>query len=154
MGAGDGPSSMKAPRASERGTALVEFALVFPILALLFVMVIDLGLVLRDYQLLQDAAREGARFSALPKNWMDTQNPTATEQVIKQRVIDYLQQQRITVAAANITIDQVFPIPMGTITGFGSNVTVSYTRSFLIGGSLLPVGQITLVGSAVYRNLY
>ncbi|HEY3127906.1 MAG TPA: TadE/TadG family type IV pilus assembly protein [Acidobacteriota bacterium] len=145
---------MKVPRVSERGTALVEFALVLPILALLFVIVIDLGLVLRDYQVLQDAAREGARFSALPKNWMDGQNPAATEQVIKQRVIDYLQQQRITVTAPNITIDQLFPIPMGTITGYGSKVTVSYTRSFLVGASLLPVGQLTLIGSAVYRNLY
>ncbi|HEV8129771.1 MAG TPA: TadE family protein [Acidobacteriota bacterium] len=146
---------MKATRVGERGTALVEFALVLPVLALLFVTVIDLGLVLRDYQVLQDAAREGARFSALPKNWMDPQNSAVTEQVIKQRVIDYLRQQKITVTAENITIDQLYPIPMGTITGFGSNVTVSYSRSLFVGGgSLLPVGQLTLVGRAVYRNLY
>src|SRR2546428_10063542 len=130
-GVGERPSSIRGTRGSERRTAVVEFALVLPILALLLVMVIDLGLVLRDYQVLQDAAREGARFSALPKNWMDTQNPTATEQVIKQRVIDYLQQQRITVAAANITIDQAFPIPVGAITVVGSKVTATHTPSLL-----------------------
>jgi hypothetical protein len=86
---------------------------------------------------------------------MDPQNSAVTEQVIKQRVIDYLRQQKITVTAENITIDQLYPIPMGTITGFGSNVTVSYSRSLFVGGgSLLPVGQLTLVGRAVYRNLY
>lgn len=49
----------------ERGAQLVEFALVFPLLLLLTAGIIDMGLVIKDYQVVTNAAREGARLGAL-----------------------------------------------------------------------------------------
>jgi len=45
----------------ERGQALVEFALVLPILATLLLGVIQFGIVFHDYLALADAVRTGAR---------------------------------------------------------------------------------------------
>ena len=138
------------------GAVLVELALVLPLLVILLLTSVDLGLILWEYQVLQNAAREGARFSALPRNWISPWNPIATDTDIKQRVLDYLQQEGImTVVAADITVNQQFPIPAGAITPFGSEVTVTYNRALLVtGAGLLPFATMTLTGRAVFRNLY
>src|SRR6266550_3400237 len=114
---------------AERGAALVELAVVLPLLAVIFLGTLDMGIVLREHQILQNAAREGARFSALPKNWIDPINPSASAAVIKQRVIDYLAQENITVGAGSITVNQNYPITIGGLTVKASLITVTYTRS-------------------------
>jgi uncharacterized membrane protein len=142
-------------RPPQRGAALVELALTLPLLTLLFLTIIDLGLVIREHQVLQNAAREAARFSALPLSWIDPRNPVATEAAIKQRLVDYCQQEGITVAPGQITVNQQYPIDVNGFTVRGSEVIVTYTRSFLIPGApLLPFAQMTLSGRAVFRNLY
>ncbi len=143
------------PKQYNQGAVLVELAIVLPLLTLLLVVIIDLGLVLWEHQVVQNAAREGARFSALQANWVNPVNPLATEAVIKQRVIDYLQGEGITVNAGDITVDQTYPITIGALTPFGSEVTVTYNRSLLIpAGALLPTSQLALTGRSVFRNLY
>lgn len=47
--------------AEDEGAALVEFALVLPILALFMFGIVEFGLTLNDYQSLRQGAREGAR---------------------------------------------------------------------------------------------
>ncbi len=49
----------------ERGQALVEFALVLPVLAILILGIVQLGLVFHDYLSLTDAVRTGARQAAI-----------------------------------------------------------------------------------------
>jgi hypothetical protein len=51
-------------KASNRGQALVEMALILPILLLLFAGLIELGFSFYDYLIVVNAAREGARFGA------------------------------------------------------------------------------------------
>jgi hypothetical protein len=63
-------------RASRRGQALAEFALVFPIAMLLLIAVFDVGRAVFAYNGLTNAAREGARLAAV------NQDPA----LIKQRV--------------------------------------------------------------------
>jgi Flp pilus assembly protein TadG len=53
---------------NERGQALVEFALVLPILATLILGVIQFGIVFHDYLALTDAVRTGARQAAVTHN--------------------------------------------------------------------------------------
>lgn len=48
-------------RARERGQALVEFALIFPVFILLLFGILDLGRAIYAYNTVADAAREGAR---------------------------------------------------------------------------------------------
>lgn len=139
----------------ERGAILVELALMLPLLTLFFLTVVDLGLVIWEHQVLQNAAREGARFSILPTSWLDPRNPTATQAAIEQRVIDYCLQEGITVNAVDITVNQQYPIVVGGFTVRGSEVVVTYNRSFLVPGApLLPFPQMRLSARAVFRNLY
>ncbi len=51
--------------ADERGAVLVEFALIAPILILLVAGTIQFGIMYSQYQVLQGAAREGARCAAV-----------------------------------------------------------------------------------------
>lgn len=138
-----------------RGAVLVEFALILPLLVLIMLVIVDLGWVLRETQILENAAREGARFSAIDVNEVGPQHPAATIARVKQVVIDYCSQENLTVQATDISVNQAYPIPIGTRTETGSEVTITYQRQFLIPGiGLLPSGQMTLVGRAVIRNLY
>ncbi len=137
----------------ERGVVLVEFAMMLPLLVIIFVTIIDLGVLLHEHQVLQNAVREGARFSILPMNQIGPLNPTATVNGIKQRVIDYCEGENVTVLLGDITVSQQHPITVGADTIMATEVTVSYTRQLLIAGApFLPVGDIVLSGNSVFRN--
>jgi len=134
---------------------MVEFALMLPLLALIILVIVDLGWVLRETQILENAAREGARFSAQPANKVDTTQPNASIARVQQFVINYCNQENLTVAASNITVNQNFQISVGGYNFPASEVTITYQRQFLLPGTgLLPSSQMTLVGRAVIRNLY
>ena len=47
---------------------MVELALAIPLLTILLLTLADLGLLIREHQIIQTAVREGARFSALSEN--------------------------------------------------------------------------------------
>jgi len=139
----------------ERGVVAVEYAIMLPFLVICFITIIDLGLVIHEHQVLQNAVREGARFSTLPRNQIGSLNPTATVNGIKQRVIDYCERENVTVLLTDITVSQQHPITVGALTVMASEVTVSYTHQLLIAGApFLPVGDIVLFGNSVFRNLY
>lgn len=145
-----------------------------PVMAIFVLGAIDMGLIVREHQLIQNAAREGARFSAQPANNIDSTNPTATANSIRDQVIKYLAEEHITVAAVactedapgskswtcgTIKINQKSPIVTvvggTTFTDFGSEVTLTYNRSFLFkGGSLFRFNSVPLRGNSVFRNLY
>ena len=57
--------SMFRRASDERGVAIVEFALIMPILILLVAGVVQFGIMYSQYQVLQGAAREGARCAAV-----------------------------------------------------------------------------------------
>ena len=59
-----GPSSRrKRPR--ERGSAAVEFALVLPLVLILALALLQVGLLVKDGLVVQEAARAGARQAAV-----------------------------------------------------------------------------------------
>src|SRR5437773_11622480 len=94
---------------NQRGAVLVEMALVLPILLFIFVGIVDYGLILREYQILQNAAREGARISMLKGNDLrtyDAAGQTTVRDAIKQRVVDYLAQEQITIALTDVEVVQ------------------------------------------------
>src|SRR5438093_2816937 len=103
------PVHRRSKHYQQRGTALIETAMMLPLLALLLLGVVNMGLVIREHQVLQNAAREGARYSALPVNRIDAAGATAQAAVrakIQTRVQQYLAQERITIALADVTINQ------------------------------------------------
>jgi Flp pilus assembly protein TadG len=50
---------------SHRGVAAVEMALLLPVLTLLFVGIVDLGRVFRQYEVVTDCARNGALYASM-----------------------------------------------------------------------------------------
>jgi Flp pilus assembly protein TadG len=129
-------------------------ALVLPILLFLFVGIVDYGLILREYQILQNAAREGARLSVLPSySIQNSDEPNDVLAAIQARVVNYLAQEQITIAAADVTVNQNATINLGGVNASASQITVVYTRSLLIGNGW-PFGPVTLAGEAIFRNLY
>ena len=162
-------------RAEQGGSVIVEMCLMLPLLAMFVLGATDIGIIVREHQMLQNAAREGARFSALPANQIDAVlNPSATPEAIRDKVINYLSQEKITIASSScsadatvpnqwncgaITIRQHYPIPMvvngSNLTDYGSSVAVTYNRGFLFqGGALFQFNSITLNGNSIFHNLY
>jgi|SRR5438093_11445538 len=143
----------------QRGTALIEMALVLPLLTLLLIGIINMGLVIREHQVIQNAAREGARYSTLQGNRIDEAGDATAQALlltkIKTRVQRYLAQERITIALSDVTVDQNYTYPVNASPVTASKVTVSYSRSMMLPQSWVwPFGPVTLTGQAVFRNLY
>lgn len=92
---------------NSRGQALVEFALVLPVLLLLIVGSMEFGLIIHKYMVVAEAAREGARSAAVGGS-----NATVTSVV--------------TAAASQIPADQlIISVTPGTrVRGEGVTVTV------------------------------
>src|ERR1041384_1575186 len=97
-----------------------------PVMAIMLIGILDMGLLIREHQIVQNAAREGARFSSLPENDVCCTNPTATLQAVKDRVTGYLAQENITVDSSNVSVNQSKTMTMsGGITAYASEVTVN-----------------------------
>jgi Flp pilus assembly protein TadG len=75
---------------SERGAALVEFALVVPMLVLMMCATIDFGLVVYTLNNLTAAVREGGRLGAVqdPASWGN--EGTAAISAVKSQVYNYI----------------------------------------------------------------
>jgi Flp pilus assembly protein TadG len=129
-------------------------AIVLPIFGLLLLGTMEFGSIARDHQILQNAAREGARFSALPNNRLGGANSAAVLATIQNRIIAYLQNERITVTAADINVDQAYPMTIGALNVLGSKITITYQRSVIFPGitTWVPLGTMQLKGTALFRN--
>jgi len=133
------------------GAVLVEFALVLPVLCLFFLGTIHFGYAFRAHQILQNAVREGARFASLP-------DPNATEEAIKNYVIDYCRKADLKpdVSSSEITVIRTYEIVIDeNQTVLGSQVSIDHPHPLLFGGAMLPIGgALTLHASVVFRNMY
>ncbi len=149
------PSDRRMTRLDQRGVIATELAITLPFLLILFLSVVDLGMLIRNHQILENAAREGARYSSLPKNWVDPRNPPGSEANIRQRIIDYCSESGITLDPAQITIDQNYTIAVGSRTFRASRIEVRYQGTQLTPGTTLLVGDpVVLRSEAIFRNLY
>ena len=122
---------------SQRGAQLIEFALVLPILLFVLAGILDMGFLFKDYQVVTNAAREGARLAALP-GFSASQVTT--------RVNNYLAAGGVQ-GAATTAVDNV-SIVTDTATGRSINavrVTVEIPHSYLILG---PIAQLVCGASA------
>ena len=105
----------RSARTDRRGAAVVEFAIVAPLLVLLIFGIIEVGRLVMVQQILTNASREGARRAVL-------EHATAAE---VQTVADnYLSNSSIS--GATVTVD---PIPLSSL-GFGESVTVTCSIPF------------------------
>jgi Flp pilus assembly protein TadG len=133
--------------ASDKGAELIEMALVLPILLMIFAGIIDFGFMFQRYEVLTNAAREGARMGTLPGySQTDIQN----------RVENYLDTSGLTDAhPPPIVTFGTAPVGTGLIDTV--TVTVFYHSQFtnlgpiaaLVGGSGWT--SVTLKGRSTMR---
>lgn len=90
------------PAVGQRGTALIEFALVLPMLIVLTFLVVDFGRAFMVKNMLTQAAREGARQLAVLNS--QDQARTTTKSVSKAAGLD---SSRVTVTFATPATSQV-----------------------------------------------
>jgi Flp pilus assembly protein TadG len=142
---------LRARASDERGAELIELAIVFPILLLLVAGMVDFGFLFQRFEVVTNAAREGARIATLPGYGA----PDARD-----RVRSYLSASGLTEPLA----DAAIPVNFGTETLPTSgktvntvSVAVSYPSRFsfigpiaaMVGGS--GWGTITLTAASVMR---
>ncbi len=109
-------------RRSERGSELIEFAIVFPLLLLIVAAIFDFGFLFQTYEVVTNAAREGARIAILPGY---------TTPDVQARVLTYIQASGLK-QQPTTTVTQV-SIPLGngkTISAY--EVKVQYPHAFAI----------------------
>ena len=123
----------------ERGTALLETALTLPLLLLVSVGIFEFGRAYQTWQVLTNAAREGARIAVLPF-------PVAGAATAAVR--GYLTSGQLSNAAdATIVIDSNATISIGGgNTASASVVTVNYPFQFIV---LQPVARLLVSGSTL-----
>jgi Flp pilus assembly protein TadG len=113
---------------TERGAQLVEFALVLPLLLLVVLAIADFGFMFQRYEVLTNAAREGARIAVLPGY---------TDADVQARVDDYLTAGRVPVAGRGLTeVDDGAVVVPGGTTITTRIVTVNYTYTYMFIGAI------------------
>jgi Flp pilus assembly protein TadG len=105
---------------SQQGAALLETAIVLPMIMLVCVGIFEFGRAYQTWQVLTNASREGARLAVL-----DGQ----TDSAVRTRVNDYLSGGGLnTLGDSNIVVDRT--VALGSSTA--SRVTVNYPFEFMM----------------------
>ena len=157
--------SSRQHRKSERGAELVEFALMLPILLVIFAGLWAFGRAYRAYQAITNAAREGVRLGVVPAG-------INQKQAVQNRVKDYLNKSSLDTSfitsgnidtyidvrnplndAANTAVTVSLP-GGGTAMVTVTRVSVNYPFTFVIFGPVIRlwVPSSTLGGSITLRT--
>src|SRR3954469_8679392 len=120
---------------SQRGAALLETAVTLPMIMLVSVGIFEFGRAFQTWQVLTNAAREGARLAVLPN---------LTDANVKARVQSYLTPGQVPATPA-IVLNPASTVDIGGgVTAKSSLVTVSYPFKFMV---LQPVASLIVSGA-------
>jgi Flp pilus assembly protein TadG len=133
--------------ASDRGTAIVEAAIVLPIFLMLLFGIFEATRFVNTKQVLTNAAREGARMAVAPLSGTDTL-PSVTE--VEDRVKGYLASGNIT--GATVTVDPAVQVMNGTTVTLSTRVTVQKTYAVVTVPYFFSMLNINVTGEALMRN--
>jgi Flp pilus assembly protein TadG len=117
---------------NQRGAALLETAITIPLILGVCVAIFEFGRAYQTWQVLTNAAREGARVAILAES---------TDDAVTAAVRNYMQAGQLPAhATANVNVERTVPFGANT----ASRVTVSYPFNFTM---LNPVMQLLKSGS-------
>jgi Flp pilus assembly protein TadG len=125
-------------RRDQRGAALLEMAFTLPLLLLISVSIFEFGRAFEVWQVLTNAAREGARVAVLP-GISDAMVTARVQQYADAGVLD-------AGVTPTVTIQRNSTISYGSGTASGSKVTVTYPFKFIV---LQDVVRLVVNGSTV-----
>lgn len=138
---------------SEKGAALLEAAVTIPMLLLIAVGIFEFGRAYQTWQVVTNAAREGARIAVLP-------DPTPG--LAEQRVRDYLQAGQLNYAAedVDVVVNRSDSIEVNGAPVSASRVIVDYPFKFMVIGGIVKLispqsdlgNDLTMRGETVMRN--
>jgi Flp pilus assembly protein TadG len=137
---------------SERGAAIIETAITLPLVLFVCVGIFEFGRAYQTWQVMTNAAREGARVAVLP-------SPVAG--TVDARVREYLQIGGLKYdPTVNVAVTPALVSLGAAGTAPASKVTVTYPFSFmvlqpvarLVVGTTTTGGAITLTAAATMRN--
>ena len=115
----------------ERGTALVEAAIIVPLVLLIMVGIFEVGRAYQTYQVLANAAREGARASVVPSG-----NEANAREIVKRYMADGQVQPK---EQTRINVNRSATIPVNGTNVGASLVTIDYPFDFIV---LQPVAKL------------
>jgi Flp pilus assembly protein TadG len=122
---------------NQRGAALLETAITIPLILAVCVAIFEFGRAYQTWQVLTNAAREGARVAILAES---------TDAAVTTAVRNYMQAGQLPGhSTANVSVERT--VPFGTNTA--SRVTVSYPFNFTV---LNPVMQLLKQGSTTGKG--
>jgi Flp pilus assembly protein TadG len=137
----------------DRGAALVEMALTLPLMLLVAFGIFEFGRAFQTWQVLTNAAREGARVAVLPNS---------LQSAVDSRVRAYMQMGALpNFGSATVSVNNNATISIGAGTATASVVTVGYPFQFIVlnpvarlvvGSSQLGAAPFTMTASATMRN--
>lgn len=152
-------SATSAPGIGQRGTAMVEFAIVAPLLLFLILATFEFGRMISQYNTLSKAVRDGARYAASTAGAGTTGLVNVTSSI--QSTVTNL----VTTGTANGTGSALLPgnAPTVSVTDDGNgyvSVSASYAYQPLIGATLPTFGlgapitlTVTLRAQTIMRAL-
>ena len=136
-------------RRRERGAALVEAAITVPIILLISVGIFEFGRAYQTWQVLTNAAREGARLAVINGS---------TDADVTTRVRNYMTAGQLSNAAtAGVTINRAVAL---TGSDTASQITINYPFQFMVLNPVIRLitpssttgTPITMQSSALMRN--
>jgi len=132
--------TIRALRADSRGQALLEFALILPILLLLVLGIVEFGRIWNINQMVSDTTREGARRAVLA-------DLTITQQQVHDFMMQRLWDAHVDTAVVTITYS---PIANWHVSNQPLTVTIQFPYSFMFFNRAFGTVQIT--SSFTMRN--
>src|SRR5262249_9359708 len=129
---------LRFARSSDRGAHLIEYAMVAPVLIVVLISIAEFGLVLQAYQVVSNAAREGARMGTLACEPGSSTCYSSGD--IASRVSAFVAAGLPTAATPSTTASCVSVDPGASGPSFiGEQVQVTYTYQFKFLG---PIGRM------------
>lgn len=142
---------------NSKGAAMIEFALVLPLLAILVFGIIEFGLIIYNKAMITNASREGARVGIVFRvdsngDYIPPDDP-AVNSLIETRINDYLSTYLISFDPA--AAKTISTLVTGTSPGGELKVTVTYPYKFLaipgfssiLGSTIVPTITLSAVTS-------
>lgn len=135
---------------NQKGAALLETAITLPLVLLVCVSIFEFGRAYQTWQVLTNAAREGARVAILSES---------TDAQVTNAVKAYMQSGQLPSAAqANVAVERTIPF---AVSNTASRVTISYPFNFMVLNPVMRLvnssattgqGTTTMVSVAMMRN--
>jgi Flp pilus assembly protein TadG len=132
---------------SDSGAELIEVALTLPLLMLVLLGIIEFGFVFQQYEVITNAAREGARVAVLPSYSTDD---------AKTRINNYLDASGLKSSSATVNVAAQTAVAIGTNCMVPMQATVSYPHPVPFIGGIIKyfggtMGTMTLHATSTMR---